>query len=282
MIVVTGGSGQLGTAFRSLLPDAAFPERDLVDLSDPDDLPERLAALHPTVLINCAAYNAVDQAESEPQLAMTINGTAVGVMARFAAEAGIAFVTFSSDYVFDGEADEPYLESSPTAPINAYGRSKEEGERAAREANAGALVVRTSWVLSRTHESFLTRVLRLAAGPGAEVVSDRWGCPTLADDLAEASLAAMNAGATGILHLTNTGPTTWFDLAREAAALAGLREGVVTPVPAHRRVEPARRPRYGVLGSERVEPLGLTPVPPWRERLPEVISALRRAGLLEP
>jgi len=198
------------------------------------------------------------------------------VMAAYAANAGISFVTFSTDYVFSGDADEPYLESSPPNPMSAYGRSKLVGERAALETNPDALVIRTSWLVSGTHPNFVATMLRLARDREVRVVDDQQGCPTLADDLAAATLESLHAGAGGILHLTNGGITTWYEFAREAVSLAGIDPDRIVPCSTDEYPTPARRPAYSVLGSERRAALGIKELPAWRESLPAVVEGLTR------
>jgi dTDP-4-dehydrorhamnose reductase len=200
------------------------------------------------------------------------------VLATYAAAAGIPLITFSTDYVFDGRADSPYVESSPTAPVNAYGRSKEQGERAALAAHPGALVVRSSWVISATHRNFVTTILERAATGPVNVVSDQLGCPTHAPDLAVATMAALERGATGILHLTNRGKASWYQLARAACALAGIDPDRVRPITTEEYPTQAARPHYSVLGSERLENLGLTPLRPWEEALESLVSDLPQHG----
>lgn len=272
MILITGGTGQLGSAFRALLPDALAPERALLDLTRPEDLGEAVARLQPEAIINCAAYTAVDRAESEPEMAQLVNGVSVGVLAALAAERGIPFVTFSTDYVFDGTATVPYLESAATNPINTYGRTKLAGEHAAREANPDALVVRTSWVYSSTHRNFVSIIVGRAREGGVRVVADQFGCPTYAPDLAAATMRAMEHGVTGTLHITNSGATTWFEFARAACSAAGLGPDVVTPIETSEYPTAARRPHYSVLGSERRHSLGLDDLRPWEETLHEVVA----------
>jgi dTDP-4-dehydrorhamnose reductase len=201
-----------------------------------------------------------------------VNGIAVGILSEVAAESDIPFVTYSTDYVFNGRSRDPYLESSPPEPINAYGRSKLIGEELALAANPKALVIRTSWVISGTHPNFVATMLRLA-GEGRElkVVADQIGCPTIAPDLAVATLEAIRHGVTGLLHLTNQDPTTWFHLARSAVELAGLDPDLITSCSTEEYPTRAVRPAYSVLGSERMGALGLTRLPPWRESLTEVV-----------
>lgn len=277
MIVVTGVTGQLGAAFSRLDPGARGVSRADLDLARPSDIGSVLDRLSPTVLINCAAYTAVDRAETEEDLATTINGEAVGVMARWTFDRGIPFVTFSTDYVFAGDADRAYVESDTPAPINAYGRSKLAGEHATAEANPNALIVRTSWVVSGTHPNFIATMLRLIAQGGpVRVVDDQVGRPTMVDDLAHAVSNALTSGVTGVLHLTNSGePVSWCGLAAETARLAGAEADVVVPISTAEYPTPARRPANSVLASERLSTIGLNELPDWRASLPPVVASLR-------
>jgi dTDP-4-dehydrorhamnose reductase len=276
VILVTGGAGQLGTAFRRVLPGARFVDVADFDLTRAGLLMSALADMQPEAIVNCAAFTAVDRAEQEEDLATEVNGTAVGMLAAYAAVQEIPFLTFSTDYVFPGDGTAPYVESSPAAPLNAYGRSKLAGEKAALGICPSALVVRTSWLVSGTHPNFVATMLRLAAEREVRVVDDQWGCPTVAGDLAPAAWAALRAGVSGLLHLTNTGETTWCRFARAAVAGAGLDPGRIVPCTTAEYPTPARRPAYSVLGSERRGPLGLADLPPWEESLPAVVEGLRR------
>ncbi|MCP4307369.1 MAG: dTDP-4-dehydrorhamnose reductase [bacterium] len=276
MMLVTGGSGQLGTSFRRLLPDAVFPSRHELDLSAPDNIRSTLEEIEPTAIINCAAFTAVDRAEDDEATATVVNGVAVGLLAEYAAERRIPLVTFSTDYVFDGAGTQPYMESDPVDPINAYGRSKRVGEELALS-YADALVIRTSWVISGTHPNFVATMMRLAAtNDSLKVIDDQRGCPTITDDLAAATLRALDAGATGLLHLTNQGVTTWYQLARRAIELAGLDVSKVSPCATDEYPLPAPRPSYSVLGSERIDALGVAPLPEWEVSLPAVVEVLSR------
>ena len=273
MILLTGANGQLGTAFRALLPEVITPDRAVLDLSRPGDLETAVSRLEPRAIVNCAAYTAVDTAETDEETAQTVNGTSVGVLAEQAARLGIPFVTFSTDYVFDGTASSPYLESSAPHPINAYGRSKLLGEQAALAANPDALVVRSSWLFSATHRNFVSTILGRAATSDVDVVADQIGCPTYAPDLAAATLRAMENGVSGLLHLTNVGEASWFDLARAACELSGVDPERVRPITTEQYPTRARRPRYSPLGSERRRPLGLADLRPWREALGDALHA---------
>jgi dTDP-4-dehydrorhamnose reductase len=279
VILVTGESGQLGTAFKSLLPEALYPTLEEFDLTDIDAIAPALERMGPEAIINCAAYTAVDRAEEEETLADLLNATAVGALAAYAASAQIPFVTYSTDYVFPGTAETPYLESTPTDPVNAYGRSKRRGELLALEYSE-ALVIRTSWLISGTNPNFVATMLRLAASRDSlRVVDDQRGCPTFAADLAAATLHAIDVKARGLLHLTNRGDTTWFRLARRAVELAGLDPTKLSPCTTDEYPVPAPRPAYSVLGSERLSELRLAPLPPWQDSLAPVVSSLIESGL---
>lgn len=275
MIAIVGASGQLGSAFvRNLGSSAVALTRRDFDVTDGDAMRKVLAALAPGILINCSAYTAVDSAEAEPDEAFAVNALAVGGMAEVAGEIGAAFVTFSTDYVFDGAKATPYVESDEPNPLNVYGASKLEGERVAFEAHPGALVIRTSWLLSATHPNFVASILARARRGPVQVVDDQFGRPTIADDLAAGSMAAVTAGATGVLHLTNTPTVSWFDLAREVVRLAGLDPGLVESRSTEAGEGRASRPMNSTLGSERCDRIGIDPLPPFAASLPAIVGAV--------
>lgn len=269
MIVVTGGSGQIGTALRRLLPGAIAPARQELDLAETDTLADRLAAFDPDAIINGAGYTAVDDAEGDAAGALAVNGTAVEAMAVFCAARSIPFVTFSTDNVFDGTATTPYVESSPTAPLNAYGRSKEAGERAALAAYPDALVIRTSWLISAARRSFTTRIVERAQRGPVTVVADQVGSPTIVDDLATGVVAALGRGLTGLMHLVSAGPASRLELARAACSAAGIDPDRVVPIGSDEFGARATRPAYAVLATERDD----TPrLPPWRDALARYVT----------
>jgi dTDP-4-dehydrorhamnose reductase len=180
--------------------------------------------------------------------------------------------------VFDGKAGRPYRESDAPNPISASGRSKLAGERLALAANPNSLVIRTSWLISGTHPNFAVTMLRLAKeGRPARVVNDQYGCPTVARDLARATLAAIEAEVSGVLHLTNQGPTTWFDLAQAAIGDAGLDTSLVTPSTTAEYQTTATRPAFSVLDTARANQLGLV-MPEWRESLPGLVAEVMSQG----
>jgi dTDP-4-dehydrorhamnose reductase len=272
-VAIVGPTGQVGTHLARLLPEASLVGRAQLDLAQPAAVGPVLDRLQPATVFNCAAYTGVDAAEEDEETATLVNGEAVGALARWCAANGARLVSFSTDYVFDGEAEDPYVESTPTDPVNAYGRSKLVGERLALEAGADLLLVRTSWVISEVPPNFISTMLSRAGEGSLRVVDDQWGRPTIAADLAAAVLEAESLGTTGILHLAGEGVTTWYELARTALEMAGATEAVSACTTADYPTR-AKRPRYSVLGSERAAELGLTSMPHWRTGLPAVVDAL--------
>jgi dTDP-4-dehydrorhamnose reductase len=189
-------------------------------------------------------------------------------------------VTFSTDYVFDGTNHKPYVESDLPSPINAYGRTKALGEAYALAQGEYVLVIRTSWLLSSTHSNFVSKVLqRTSEGLAVRVVNDQYGHPTIASDLARATVEVAELGVAGILHLTNGGAASWFSLARAAATSAGIDENLIDPCTTADYPTAAQRPRNSTLGSERSSEIGVD-LPPWQESLPRVVSEMIRTGLV--
>lgn len=276
MILLTGATGQVGTALAPLLrrhDELAAPTENVLDLADVARLPGLLEELAPSAIVNCGAWTDVDGAETNEGAATTVNGDAVAVMAEWAAANDAWLLTMSTDYVLDGNPGRPLLEDHPPAPVNAYGRSKLVGERAAL-ASGAALVVRTSWVVSGTHHNFVRAILTLLGrGRDPRVVDDQHGRPTVAADLAVALADLVTARPTGVLHLANRGATTWWGLARAAAELAGHDPERVRGCSTAEYPTPARRPAWSVLGSQRRGDLGIAPLPHWRQSLPRVVAA---------
>ncbi|MPZ54654.1 MAG: dTDP-4-dehydrorhamnose reductase [Acidimicrobiia bacterium] len=281
--LVTGASGQLGTAVLRRHPDSVGVGRAQVDLAKVtrDDIADLIGAHDPDIVINTAAYTKVDLAESEPEVAERVNARAVGRLAEVCARLGKPFVTYSTDYVFDGTSTTPYFESARRNPLSVYGRTKASGEDAALEAHPDSLVIRTSWLLSSTHRNFVTVMLDRARSGELKVVEDQIGRPTAADDLAMATDHAINKGVSGLLHLTNRGhPTSWFGLAREIVGLGGMDPDLVSPCATLEYPTAAVRPAYSVLESE-IDDVDDTWLPPWEEMLPDLVAA-QRDQLPEP
>jgi dTDP-4-dehydrorhamnose reductase len=247
------------------------PREDL-DLAIPESIPRALKGLDVGTVVNCAAYTDVDGAEAEEGLVTIVNGHSVGTLARWCESNATGFVTFSTDYVFPGSGSTPYVESSETGPINAYGRSKLVGEHLALEADA--LVIRTSWLVSGTHPNFLATMLGRSRDQVLKVVDDQQGSPTITDDLARVVVESIDHAVTGLLHLTNSGTATWFEFARAAVEVAGGIPDQIVPCSTADHPTPAKRPSYSVLESERLGELGLDRLPPWRESLGSVVEEL--------
>ncbi|MEA2683762.1 MAG: dTDP-4-dehydrorhamnose reductase [Chloroflexota bacterium] len=244
------------------------------DITDLEATRRRVIESDAEVIFNAAAYTAVDRAESEPELAMTINGTAPGVIAAAAAETGALLVHFSTDYVFDGSARAPIPEDAPAAPLGVYGRTKLAGEEAVRAVGARALVVRTAWVYGLRGNNFITTVLRVSRAQGRmKVVDDQRGSPTWARDLAVGALRLADVGRAGTYHLTNGGSCTWYELACEVVKLAGI-EATITPITTAEYPTPARRPAYSVLDNRHWHELGEPPLRDWKSAVAEFMREL--------
>lgn len=275
MIAVLGAGGQLGSAFIRLLgKDAVALTRADIDMTRPEEIDPWIAANRPELVLNCAAYTAVDAAEEDRDTARLVNATSVGALASATMRHRSGLVTFSTDYVFDGAKDSPYLESDAPHPLNVYGSTKLEGEKLAIRAHPEALVIRTSWVLSGTHRNFARTMLELIPKGPVQVVDDQRGRPTMVDDLARATMTAVRQGATGLLHMANEGVTTWFGLAREIALIAGLDPTRVVAIESAQFPRPAVRPANSVLDSERYEDLALPQMPHYRTGLARAVSEL--------
>lgn len=274
MIVILGASGQLGAAFARLLPDSVCIGREQLDLTRPNGVRGFLVELRPSLVINCAAYTDVDGAESNFEIATLVNVDSVREIASATADVNARFVTFSTDYVFDGTKPSPYVESDPTAPINAYGTTKLAGESAALEVNPNVLVVRTSWILSGSHPNFASKILRAASRGVVNVVNDQIGHPTLSNDLARATMEALHMGLDGVVHLTNQGAVSWYDLARRIVELGDLDPNDVKPCSSSEFPRPARRPANSVLASERTTNL----LPHFETELAIAVAELKESG----
>lgn len=275
-LVVTGGGGQLGRAFRVLLPDAVFVDREDVDLARPDEVRALLVDLRPELIIHAGAYTAVDAAEADPGAAWAVNAEGTRAVVDAAAALGAPVVYVSTDYVFSGERATPYLEDQPTGPVSVYGKSKLAGE----EAVAGLprhLIVRTSWVFGDGH-NFVRSILGAAASrEEVAVVNDQRGRPTYARDLAAGILGLLQAQAQGTFHLQGAGePATWAEVAEAALASAGLAtrvRGIATGDYNAGRPGPiAERPAYSVLDCSKAAALGVS-LPPWRPALDAYVKA---------
>lgn len=281
-LLVTGSRGQLGRALERAAPRRGH-EMFGVDLPELDvtDRGAVLAAVHtilPEAIVNCAAFTAVDAAESQPESAMAANGAAVGHLAAAANEVGATLVQVSTDYVFDGRSARPYREDDPPGPLSSYGRSKLAGEREAAAARSH-LIVRTSWLFGERGANFVEAIRRqLDAGNRTlKVVDDQHGCPTYAADLADALLRLLEVGARGIVHATNEGATTWWAFACEIVRQLGV-PAEVEAIRTAATDRPARRPQFSVLDGSRMTELLGSPLPPWQDALRRYLAGARAAG----
>jgi len=292
-ILVLGKNGQVGWELqRSLaaLGDVLALDRAGADLSAPESLPDVVREARPDVIVNAAAYTAVDRAESERELAFRVNAESVGVLARCAAERGAMLVHYSTDYVFDGSGTRPWREDDPTGPLGVYGASKLAGEKAIAGSRCRHLIFRTSWVYAARGHNFVRTMLRLASERDElRVVSDQFGAPTPASLLADVAASAIaratggDASVSGTFHVCPRGETTWHGVATAALHAAEAR-GVTLRCPPERVVAistsefptPARRPSNSRLCIERIERALDVVLPHWHDPLADVVAEIVR------
>ncbi|MBV9062552.1 MAG: dTDP-4-dehydrorhamnose reductase [Alphaproteobacteria bacterium] len=286
-VLVLGRRGQLARELeRACWPAGWQPQfagRDRIDLAKPEQAGARVAGEYPGLVINAAAYTAVDQAESEPEIAMRINGQAPVAIARACAALHAPLVTVSTDYVFDGTKPVPYTEEDEVRPVSAYGRSKAEGEAGVRRANGCHLILRTSWVFSCFGANFVKTMLRLGAERDSlAVVADQRGKPTAASDLAQAIILASstlmaNRTVAGTYHVANEEATTWHDFAQEifdGAKARGVRTAELRAITTAEYPTPARRPANSELATDKFSRIFSYRFRSWREPLSEVLDEL--------
>jgi dTDP-4-dehydrorhamnose reductase len=289
-VLVTGKQGQVA---RSLFERASAHgiEVELVgrpdlDLTDSRGIFEALAGRRADVVVNAAAYTAVDRAETEEDLATRVNGTGAGLVAAAAHKMGVPVIQISTDYVFDGALDRPYREEDAPAPIGAYGRSKLAGERAVAAANPDHVILRTAWVYSPFGANFVKTMLRLGASRSeVGVVADQRGAPTSALDIADAVISVARRitasrsrlGLTGVFHMTGGGEATWAEFAEAIFAEIGRggRAVTVRPLTTAEYPTPARRPANSRLDPSRLRDVYGVELPPWRESLKACVTRLR-------
>lgn len=290
-ILITGVTGQVGAALASRLDSVGTvipADRAVLDLTTPGEIAARLSEIAPDLIINPAAYTAVDRAEDERDIAFLVNAEAPRVLAQWAAERAVPLIHFSTDYVFDGSGTAPWREADHASPLSVYGASKLAGEVAVRDAGGTYLVIRTSWVYSPRGSNFLRTIVRLAKErEELRIVDDQVGAPTSAAIIAEgvAALLARSEGvkavcgrADGLIHLAASGTTSWHGFA--TAIVDGLRaHGVpvavkdIVPIGSADYPTKARRPLNSRLDLSRLEALGIVPLP-WREGLKAALDAI--------
>jgi len=279
-VLLAGSGGQLGRALAANPPAGVIliaPPRAGFDIADATQVAEVMAATRPDLVINAAAYTAVDRAEAEEDLAFRTNAQGAGHLACAAAAAGVRLIHVSTDFVFDGTACQPYAPDADAAPLGAYGRSKLAGEQAVLAHHPAPLIVRTAWVYAAQGHNFVRTMLRLMAErPEVRVVADQIGTPTHAASLARAIWALH--GHAGLFHWTDAGVASWYDLAmavHDEARRLGLlsRDVSVLPIATHDYPTPARRPAYGVLDKSSAFQIA-GPARHWRHELADCLKEM--------
>jgi dTDP-4-dehydrorhamnose reductase len=286
-----GGTGQVGWELQRTLASLGrllTVDRAAADLEDPLAIREAIRQVRPDIIVNAAAYTAVDRAESEPDRAMRINGVAPGVMAEEAKRTHALFVHYSTDYVFDGLASRPYTEEDRAQPLTAYGMSKLAGDEAVLATGATAYILRVAWVYSMRGSNFLRTIRRLAEERDElRIVADQYGSPTWARCIAETTATLIRVATdrrakmegearTGVYHMAAPDHTTWYDFAR--AIVSGLKPpsdrapARVTPIPTGEYPTPAKRPSWSVLDSAKLQETFGVALPPWETQLARCLA----------
>jgi len=286
-ILITGANGQLGSeikALRERFPSFEFMFTDVADLdiTDSTDLDEKLEAFAPKYIINCAAYTAVDKAESDKELAAKINATAPKLLAEACKRRGMCLIHVSTDYVFDGTAHLPYVEDCETGPDSVYGWTKLDGERFIQANCDDYIIIRTSWLYSAYGNNFVKTMIRLGKErPELGVIFDQIGTPTYAGDLAKAILDIVEkkdngsvSGDTGIYHYSNEGVCSWYDFAKEIFRYEQI-SCRVRPIETAEYPTAASRPHYSVLNKKKIKHKYDLSIPHWSESLAVCLKALK-------
>lgn len=285
-IIITGKNGQLGNELAELT--GSFPSLHFVfighaecDITNSADVRKIFETYKPAWFINTAAYTAVDKAESEQQQAYAANAEAIGTIAVLCNEYHTKLIHVSTDYVFDGKGNKPYTEDDITDPVNYYGYSKWVGEQLALQNNASTIIIRTSWVYSKYGNNFVKTMLRLMKDRSElNVVSDQFGSPTWAKDLAEAILGIVHDTNSfeenfkpGIYHYSNEGIISWYDFAVAIQILKGLA-CKVNPITTDQYPTPARRPSWSVMSKEKIRSAFHLSIPEWKQSLEKCLAQL--------
>jgi dTDP-4-dehydrorhamnose reductase len=287
-ILLLGKHGQVSRELQASLQgqgELSVRGREQLDLAQPDQIRQQVRELRPELIINAAAYTAVDQAESEPELAFAINAVAPGVLAEEAAALGAPLIHYSTDYVYDGSKSAPYIESDPTNPLGVYGQSKLAGERALQAVGGEYLILRTSWVYSLHGRNFLLTMQRLLQERDElKVVADQIGAPTWAGSIASTTAQLIQhwrdgqAGPWGLYHLSAQGETSWFGFASaiaEQLRAAGQNAGQLLPIPSSDYPTPAQRPLNSRLDCSRLQHDWQVQLPDWHSALLECLRSPR-------
>lgn len=285
-ILVTGANGQLGSELRELAGifssyDFLFTTRGELQVGDEAEVQRYFEDNRPAYCLNCAAYTAVDKAETETDLAGRINGDAPGYLAAASASYGAKFIHISTDYVFNGQGMYPYLEDDAVDPVNAYGASKLQGELQALSKNPDSLIIRTSWVYSKYGNNFVKTMMRLMRERASiNVVNDQRGAPTWAHDLAVVMMEIVRKHQQtgqwhpGVYHYSNSGNISWYDFAVAIKTMIGSA-CEVNPIPSSGFPTPAKRPTWSVMDSSKIHSVFQIQIPDWRESLEACVGQIR-------
>ncbi len=282
-ILVTGATGQVGSELKVLAPrysqlDWVFADRSVLDLSDLKSISQVLDEIQPQIIINCAAYTAVDKAETETDLVAILNHQAVAVLAQWTTANDCQLLHLSTDYVFDGNSSTPLTEDAATGPINAYGQTKLEGEQACLRENTNAIIIRTSWVYSAFGANFVKTMCKLMAElEHLSVVNDQIGSPTYATDLAQAIVTIVTHPnwKAGLYHFSNAGEISWYEFALAIKEMGNF-DCQITGIPSADYPTPARRPKYSLLDKSKIATTFGVQVPEYRESLAKCMAVLNR------
>lgn len=291
-ILITGKNGQLGWELsRALAPfgEVIALGRDALDLAMPDQIISAVRSVRPEVLVNAAAYTAVDRAESEPEIAHSINTSAAGLLAEEAKRARALLIHYSTDYVFDGAKSTPYLEDDVPNPLNVYGRTKLGGEQAVQAVGGSYLILRTSWIYAARGRNFFLTIRRLLREKDElRVVADQIGAPTSARALADATADLLQrhgiAGlgdARDVYHATASGHTSWHGFASEIARLERVETARVVPITSSDYPTPARRPANSRLSNDKLQKRLGASLPTWRDCLEACYAVTKQGGTVD-
>ena len=281
-LLITGGLGLLGKEITRVFDGSAgirTTDREEWDVTDPAACRREVDAFRPDAVIHCAAYTAVDRAESEPEMARILNVEGTRNVARVCRERGVLMVTFGTDYIFDGASPRPYREEDAANPLSVYGKTKWAAEQALREEGGDHLLVRTQWMFGPAGKNFIRTILEKARQGGSlRVASDQVGCPTFSRDLAAAVRNLLGARARGTVHFSGEGETSWFGLARYVLERCGLPAALLSPARTRELPYPAPRPAYGVLSKGKYRAItGVSPRP-WEEAVGEDLDMIDWEG----
>jgi dTDP-4-dehydrorhamnose reductase len=281
-LLITGGLGLLGREIARVFEGSAgvrSTDREEWDVTDPAACRREVDGFRPDAVIHCAAWTAVDRAESEVEAARLLNVEGTRNVARACRERGALMVTFGTDYIFDGVSSRPYREEDPANPLSVYGKTKWAAEEALREEGGDHLLVRTQWLYGPAGRNFIRTILEKARqGETLRVASDQVGCPTFSRDLAVAVRTLLGARARGTVHFSSEGETSWFGLARYVLERSGLPAALLSPARTRDLPYPAPRPAYGVLSKERYRAVTGASPRPWEEAVGEYLEMIDSEG----